>query len=396
MKRRRFLIAGLGAASGALLAVRYTPAQVSAPRRRVLIIGAGLAGLVAGYELDKKGFDVSLFEAQSRPGGRVLTYRQFDEGLYAEAGAARIPRDHDLTLKYVGAFALPLIPFYPVKKRFMRVSGGGVEPVDWDKFKDATSMVMPLGTPENWQKIKGGNDQLPRAFAAKLAGKIKYDSPVVKIVQNARVVDITIDNKGRQHTASGDVLVCAVPFSMLRKIETSPAFSDAKISAINEMDYYSASRVFIETKRRSWEDQGLNGFGFGDDAAEIWHSSFGLAATHGILQTYVRGDYSQDLTKRSEQDRIDSTVTKLSKFFPDLRANFVRGASKCWSEDPWVGGAWANIGSLDDTGKRPEGRVFFAGEHLSNHGSWMQGALESGMRVVDEIVSLPATVSATI
>src|SRR5262245_9468837 len=97
MKRRRFLLTGLGAASGALITARYAPAQVSTPRRKVLIIGGGLAGLVAGYELDKKGFDVSLFEAQSRPGGRVLTYRQFDEGLYSDAGAARIPRDHDLT-----------------------------------------------------------------------------------------------------------------------------------------------------------------------------------------------------------------------------------------------------------------------------------------------------------
>ncbi len=49
-----------------------------------------------------------------RPGGRVLTLREpFSDGLYAEAGAARIPDNHDLTLQYVRQFGLTLDPFYP-------------------------------------------------------------------------------------------------------------------------------------------------------------------------------------------------------------------------------------------------------------------------------------------
>jgi len=156
------------------------------------------------------------------------------------------------------------------------------------------------------------------------------------------------------------------------------------------MKYDSASRVFIETKRRFWEDQGLNGFGFGDDAAEVWHSTFGLPGTHGILQSYIRAGFSVELTRKLETERVDSTVAKLSKMFPDLQTNLVRGVSKCWSDDPWVKGAWARPEDYAAAGKLREGRVFFAGEHLSSHGSWMQGALESGLGVVSEIVSLPA------
>jgi len=395
MKRRQFLFASLGAASG-LITAGYALAQVAPPRRKVLIIGAGLSGLIAGYELDKKGFDVAIFEAQSRPGGRVLTFRQFDEGLYADAGAARIPRDHDLTLKYVNEFSLPLLPFYPAENKFVRVRGDRVEQVDWGKFKDATSTVMPLRNPEFWQKIKGGNDLLPHAFAAKLRDKIKYERPVVKIAQNAANVQLTVNDKGRQQTVSGDLLICAIPFTMLARIETSPAFSSPKTEAINSMEYDSASRVFIETKRRFWEDQNLNGFGFGDDAAEVWHSSFGQPATHGILQTYIRGGYSLDLTKKPELERVNSTVSKLGRLFPELQTNFVLGATKCWSDDPWVRGAWARPEDDGLVGKSREGRVFFAGEHLSDHGSWMQGALESGLRVVNEIVALPASISSAI
>lgn len=68
-------------------------------RQRVIVLGAGLAGLVAGYELLRQGHEVVVLEAQDRVGGRVHTLRTFAPGLYAEAGAMRIPRAHDLTMR---------------------------------------------------------------------------------------------------------------------------------------------------------------------------------------------------------------------------------------------------------------------------------------------------------
>ena len=83
-------------------------------RKRVIVVGAGLSGLCAAYELDALGHDVTVLEAQDRPGGRVHTLRSpFSDGLYAEAGASRIPTSHDLTLAYARLFALPLVPFEP-------------------------------------------------------------------------------------------------------------------------------------------------------------------------------------------------------------------------------------------------------------------------------------------
>jgi monoamine oxidase len=81
------------------------------PARRVIVIGAGIAGLVAGYELARAGHDPLILEGQNRVGGRVYTLRSFAPGLYAEAGAMRIPRVHDLTLGYVDHFGLQLRPF---------------------------------------------------------------------------------------------------------------------------------------------------------------------------------------------------------------------------------------------------------------------------------------------
>src|SRR5215212_819376 len=72
----------------ALAADPPTPANVAGKPRKVIVVGAGLAGLAAAYELVQLGHDVTVLEARTRPGGRVHTLRsQFADRLYAEAGA---------------------------------------------------------------------------------------------------------------------------------------------------------------------------------------------------------------------------------------------------------------------------------------------------------------------
>src|SRR4029453_17080726 len=59
----------------------------SMPRVRVVVAGAGLAGLTAARYLERAGAEVTVVEARHRVGGRVHTIRRFESGQHAEAGA---------------------------------------------------------------------------------------------------------------------------------------------------------------------------------------------------------------------------------------------------------------------------------------------------------------------
>jgi len=91
--------------------------------RSVVILGAGIAGMVAAYELGKAGFDCTVLEARERPGGRNWSIRKgskieftdgtvqhcdWKEGLYLNAGPARIPSIHRTMLGYCEELGVPL------------------------------------------------------------------------------------------------------------------------------------------------------------------------------------------------------------------------------------------------------------------------------------------------
>lgn len=478
MDRRTFLKLGAltAAAYGLRLPGYATTVQTTLQRggspKRVVVLGAGLSGLVAGYELTQAGHDVIILEAQRRAGGRVFTLRaDFSDGLYAEAGAARIPDNHELTLHYAKLFGLTLDPFYPstlanvtlVRGKRIRTPAGQsldlaevpltlsaeerklgmygiakkyVEPsiraiasparID-SRALDSTTLSQflrkqgasegaiellesPFITPENdrtsllWllgelfhmasetkrYKIRGGNDQLPKAFAQKLADKIHYGSQVARIERRSDAVRVSVLEAAKPAAVEADFAICCIPFPALRKVEVTPAFSEKKRQAIAELNYDSVTRVILQSRTRYWEKDGCNGFGTSDLPQEIWHPTFDQPGPRGLLLSYMFGPLARRVAAMNEAEQLAFAVENMDKAHPGLGPNLEGAVTKIWDTDPWAGGAYAlpsvgQVTTLCADIAHPEGRVHFAGEHTSSLTGWMQGALESGLRAAREI-----------
>jgi len=124
-------------------AENFSLPEASGRGHSVVILGAGIAGLVSAYELQRAGYRVTVLEARDRIGGRSWTIRggerivqtgrpdqiaTFDPGLYFNSGPARLPSTHRLILSYARRFGVQLEPFINANRNAGWDFGGKVQP----------------------------------------------------------------------------------------------------------------------------------------------------------------------------------------------------------------------------------------------------------------------------
>jgi monoamine oxidase len=107
--RREMMRRSLFGAAGLLLSERFSYAQPRSSGPRVVVIGAGFAGLAAAYELSRAGADVTLLEARNRVGGRVVSFHDLVPGGAMEGGAELIGSNHAIWMDYKQRFGLSFI-----------------------------------------------------------------------------------------------------------------------------------------------------------------------------------------------------------------------------------------------------------------------------------------------
>jgi len=254
-----------------------------------------------------------------------------------------------------------------------------------DFLRDLASHQAPA-----LSKIAGGNDLLPRAFAAKLSANIIYGAQVVRLEQTDKQTSVTFQQHGLTRTRQADYLICAIPFTVLRSIEVYPAFSERKQKAIQSMTYGAVSRVFLQTRTKFWTKEGASGFATVDRAMELWNPTWNQRGTRGLLMAYAYERLAREIAAQSPDQRISKMLDYFDQVHPGTKENFELGTSWVWDEQPFQKGAYCvyQPGQLDTllpAATAPEKRILFAGEHCSSHPAWMQGALESGLRAAETI-----------
>jgi monoamine oxidase len=499
LSRRQFL-RHLGLAVGSALSSSLLndleAAQDPQKSLEVIIAGAGLAGLCAAYELERRGHRIVLLEADpSHVGGRVRTLRLGD-GLYGEAGAMRIPTQHNLTRHYIQELGLPLRKFVQsnpeaycyargrreqiknvkrlnplyalaenekektpddfwaqaVVQRLKALSdaeradlsslafqteavraldqkslqqlceeaGLSQEAIEFLAVTNGVETLLSSAATEHlreeqeqvwtleFHEIVGGTDRLPAAFASRLRSKPRLACEVVRLEQDParrRAAAVYRDRRGNtMRRAEGDFLLCTLPFPVLNRLEVAPPFSPAKQRAIRELNYDSSTKVLAIASQRFWEtEDGIYGGGtftdlpsgvtyYPSDNAEAKDPR--VSAGPGVmLASYTWGQAARRLGMLPHQERAALVIQQLRQVHPQLgKKDMVRkAASWSWDRHPWSGGAFAwflpgQHSALHRHIVAPEGRIYLAGEHVSLSHTWMQGALESALRAVREML----------
>jgi monoamine oxidase len=441
--------------------------------RRVAILGAGIAGLVSAFELKQAGFDVTVLEARDRIGGRVWTVRggdrivqngredqvcRFSDGLYLNAGAARIPTSHETILGYARRFDVPIevmvnanraslwdfdgrvrtnrqmqndlrgrltelfakaidrgaldgqmtraekegmrqfLGFYGSLARngdyrpdgrsgWAELPGAGrqtgepLPPTALSDILSSPAVGLPLVFEELFDQQSpmfqpvGGMDRIAHALYEQVRGDVRLGRPVVEIRRRGNGVRI-VHGADRQ-ALDADYCVCTLPIPLLDRVAND--FSPAKKAAIHGVGYLGASKVGFETPR-FWERQGIyGGLGWTDRINEnILYPSGGWHADKGVLvAAYVAGwtgqDHPQRFTAMSHEERFRVCRESIEALHPGHSGGLANPVTVAWALTPWSEGVGPAHPDWQPTPRparyddllRPEGPIFFAGEHLS-------------------------------
>ncbi|MGG1661793.1 flavin monoamine oxidase family protein [Brevibacillus sp. NRS-1366] len=133
--------------SGMVSIIRTGLPKTPSPKH-IVIVGAGMAGLVSASLLKEAGHQVTILEGSERIGGRVFTLRSpFYRGEYIEAGAMRIPSTHQLTLEYISKFRLPMNEFMNITPNDL-IYVNGIKTRRWVYEQDSDVLRFPLASNE--------------------------------------------------------------------------------------------------------------------------------------------------------------------------------------------------------------------------------------------------------
>lgn len=435
-------------------------------RTRVVVAGAGLAGLAAARELEGDGATVTIVEARDRIGGRVHTIRQgFSAGQHAEAGADLIEAEQQHVRELASSLNLETTRilrngwgFYGESRTGRRrrsadapdaferaarqlkreiqdyqlaggswnsaVAGalGRTSVAQWlDAIRADPSLAGAmrglrgffLADPEDLSllvlvdqfasgktpgegqvfRIRGGNDQLPRAMAAALHGEIRLNSVVRRIHQRAEEVTLAIEHRGSHQEVHADFCVVALPATTLRDVRFEPALEPDQGRAIASLQYGPATRMLLQFAKPFWRARGRKrAFGTDLPTGAVWDGSEDQRGPAAILSLLAGGRASGALQEIITSEGEAGVVRRLS--WLGRPAPLVATYTAAWERDEWSRGGYAVFGPDFDPSwrawlSRPAGRVLFAGEHTSEQWQgYMNGAIESGRRAAAEVRAL--------
>lgn len=401
---------------------------------KVIIIGAGAAGLYAAYILKSKGINFQILEASSKYGGRlgkltgfanfpIDTGAQWLHGKNSILGDLITKSNTTITLddsetKYwfnnqlvnslpqnTDIFEGDNLPDISYKDYALQKGLGNeykyiVENIAGDQGA-AASRLSVFGNnqdEENW--ISGDDDfkfqetffdLFDKQIASEVKDKILLNTIVSKIDYSQSEIIITASNN---RLFNADKVIITVPIPILKSgdIQFIPALQNEKTNAFSKIGMDAGMKVFLKFNNKFF-DQNIIG---GAICAAYADDSIGKAQSDNILLAFIMGDQAAYLTALANDTAITNALLQELDLMYNGQAttSFIASHVENWTTNPFVKGAYSysTVGMGDARKIATQAiskKLYFAGEamNINGHHQTVHGAVETGYREVINILN---------
>ncbi len=180
------------------------------------------------------------------------------------------------------------------------------------------------------------------------------------------------------------VLACSlVP---LRGVRFDPPLPSHCSAPIDELGYGTVTKTAIQFTERQWP----GGYATTEGVSQrLYEPTVDQSGSAGVLMSYAGGDGGRALATMAEAERI-SLIESDVRAVHGIVAGSTGSFSRAWSNEPRYGGSYAvyrpgQVTAFWEVLRRPFGRIWLCGEHVATWTGYLEGAVESGQRVADEI-----------
>jgi monoamine oxidase len=370
---------------------------------RVLVAGAGFAGLLAAGRLQEAGHEVVVLEARDRVGGRVWSQELVpgDPRTVIERGAEFVLDGYDLmraVLTDLGrGLADMTMSYYDREPR----GASSTTPGEIARCAPAAAAAAPAGTSlaevaagaaadlttgfdrrPCW-RVDGGNQRLAEGLAARLGPAVRQRTPVRAVRHDEAGAAVRTDNG----EVTGDAVIVAVPMAVLRELSFSPPPPEPIRAAWQRAGLAHNAKLHVPLRRAA----PASAVQSTADRFWTWTAADASGQVQPVLHAF-RGTRT-GLAALGVAEGPAAWAAAAAALRPELDLDTSRALLTTWNDDPWAGESYSALttgaaAGDDDLLASPVGRVHFAGEHTA--GAWaglMEGALRSGARAADEVLT---------
>ncbi len=233
--------------------------------------------------------------------------------------------------------------------------------------------------------LKGGNEQLPVAFAKKLGTRLKLNHPVTAIKHSKTGVTVTYKAYGndQEKQMDADILVNCITLPLFKNIPITPALSPEKQYVVDNMAYSSHPFYVFEASTRFWLDDGFKSINMEfehPDIQSIWLETNQVDSNRVILKAFGPGGISPQ-----------RVLAAFRQVYPGKHDTIEQALTVDWTKDKFAPVCEMESFPIGEMHKfwpqlmKPEGRIYFAGTYADNMSRGMESCLRSAQRVAGEI-----------